>query len=96
MHLRFWAMGAEGELVPQMLDQFRRENPGIEVEVQQVPWSAAHEKMLTAHVGGATPDVAQLGNTWVAEFAALRAIEPLDARIAATPAMPECIAPMTK
>ena len=50
---------------------FERENPGIKVEVQQIPWGAAHEKLLTAHVGRSTPDVAQLGNTWIAEFAAL-------------------------
>jgi multiple sugar transport system substrate-binding protein len=49
--------------------------------VQQVPWTAAHEKLLTAHVGNATPDVAQLGNTWLAEFVALGALEPLDRRL---------------
>jgi multiple sugar transport system substrate-binding protein len=35
-------------------------------------------------VGGSTPDVTQLGNTWIAEFAALNALEPLDQRIAAS------------
>jgi multiple sugar transport system substrate-binding protein len=49
------------------------------VRIQQVPWSAAHEKLLTAFVGGALPDVFQLGTTWVAEFAALGALQPLDA-----------------
>lgn len=83
--LRFWAMGREGEVVQELVSDFEREHPGVHVIVQQLPWSAAHEKMLTAYVGGSTPDVSQLGNTWVPEFAALRAIEPLDARIAATP-----------
>ncbi len=54
------------------------------MKVQQIPWSAAHEKLLTAHVGRATPDLAQLGNTWVPEFAALRALAPLDARVASS------------
>jgi multiple sugar transport system substrate-binding protein len=57
---------------------FERENPGVRVRVQQIPWSAAHEKLLTSFVGEATPDVAQLGNTWVPELAAVRALEPLD------------------
>jgi multiple sugar transport system substrate-binding protein len=70
-------MGREGEVVQELVRDFERENPGIHVDVQQIPWSAAHEKLLTAHVGHATPDVAQLGNTWVAEFVALRALEPL-------------------
>jgi multiple sugar transport system substrate-binding protein len=75
-------MGREGEVVQELVDEFERLNPGIEVEVQQLPWSAAHEKLLTAFVGRATPDVAQLGNTWVAEFSALRALEPLDSWLA--------------
>jgi multiple sugar transport system substrate-binding protein len=77
--LRFWAMGREGEVVEELVRDFERENPGVRVEVQQVPWSAAHEKLLTAHVGGSTPDLAQLGNTWIPEFSALRALQPLDA-----------------
>jgi multiple sugar transport system substrate-binding protein len=42
-----------------------------------MPWTAAHEKLLTAYVGESTPDISQLGNTWVPEFAALGALEPL-------------------
>jgi multiple sugar transport system substrate-binding protein len=80
--VRFWAMGREGEVVAELVRDFERENPGIRVELQQIPWSAAHEKLLTAHVGRATPDVAQLGNTWVAEFVALRALAPLGPWIA--------------
>jgi multiple sugar transport system substrate-binding protein len=76
--LRFWAMGAEGEVVAQMMPEFERENPGVHVRVQTMPWSAAHEKLLTSFVGEATPDVAQLGNTWVPEFSAIHALEPLD------------------
>jgi len=75
--LRFWAMGREGEVVQDLVRDFERENPGVHVRVQQIPWSAAHEKLLTSFVGEATPDLAQLGNTWIAEFAALRALEPL-------------------
>jgi len=87
--LRLWAMGREGEVVQQLIQEFEREHPGIHVEVQQVPWSAAHEKMLTAHVGGSSPDIAMLGNTWIAEFTALHALEPLDPYIARSPAVAE-------
>ncbi len=76
--LDFWAMGSEGEHVQALLPAFALEHPGITVRVQQIPWSAAHEKLLTAHVGGTLPDVFQLGNTWLPEFVALRALAPLD------------------
>lgn len=84
VRLRMWAMGREGEVVGELAREFEREHPGVRVEVQQIPWSAAHEKLLTAHVGGSLPDVGQLGNSWIAEFGALRALEPLDAMLAAS------------
>jgi multiple sugar transport system substrate-binding protein len=80
--IEFWGLGREGEVVVELLPQFYRENPGIRVDVQQIPWSAAHEKLLTAHVGDSFPDMAQIGNTWIPELVTLRAIEPLNARVA--------------
>ena len=80
--LRVWAFGAEGEALAPMAREFERANPGIHVRVQQIPWTAAHEKLLTAYVGGALPDVAQLGNTWIPEFAALGALQALDSLVA--------------
>jgi len=82
--LRFWALGREGEVVQQLIPEFERRNPGVRVQVQQIPWTAAHEKLLTAYVGNATPHVAQIGNTWVPEFVALNALVPLDSLIAAS------------
>ncbi len=80
--LRLWAMGREGEVVSELIPAFEKEHPGIDVEVQQIPWTAAHEKLLTAYVGEATPDIAMLGNTWVPEFVALNALAPLDDMVA--------------
>ena len=76
--LRIWAMGREGEVLSQLVPGFEKEHPDIHVEVQQIPWTAAHEKLLTAYVGEATPDIAMLGNTWVPEFVALNSLAPLD------------------
>jgi multiple sugar transport system substrate-binding protein len=76
--LTLWAMGREGEAVQALTAEFERRHPGVRVRVQQIPWSAAHEKLLTAFAGDALPDIIQLGNTWVPEFAALEAIMPLE------------------
>lgn len=83
--LQFWAMGREGEVVGPLVREFEQENPGVRVEVQQVPWSAAHEKLLTAYAGRSTPDVSQVGNTWIPEMAALGAVDTLDAFAATSP-----------
>ena len=85
--IRLWAMGREGEVVAELMPAFEREHPGVRVRVQQIPWTAAHEKLLTALVGDATPDIAMLGNTWVPEFVALDALEALDDRVAASPTL---------
>ncbi len=75
--LRFWAFGREGEVVQELARGFEREHPGVRVRVQQIPWSAAHEKLLTAIVGRSTPDIAQMGNTWIPEMVTLGALAPI-------------------
>ncbi len=76
-HLEFWGLGREGEVVSDLIPEFERRNPNIKVTIQQIPFTAAHEKLLTAHVGESTPDVAQMGNTWIPEFVAMRALADL-------------------
>lgn len=75
--LSFWAMGDEGGKIPQLMPAFEQVNPGTRVIIQPLPWSAAHEKLLTAYVGGSLPDVSQVGNTWIAELAAIGALAPV-------------------
>lgn len=84
LELELWAMGREGEVVGELVPEFERAHPGIRVKVQKLPWTAAHEKLLTAFVGGSTPDVAQLGNTWIPEFAALGALAALEPALASS------------
>jgi len=78
----FWVMGREGELIAELLPAFEQRTPEVHVRLQQVPWTAAHEKLLTAFAGGTLPDLCQLGNTWLPEFAALHALADLDGRVA--------------
>lgn len=80
--VRFWAFGREGEEVRALVPKFERENPDLRIDVQQIPWTAAHEKLLTAYVGDALPDASQMGNTWIPEMEALSALATLSARIA--------------
>ena len=41
---------------------------GAELDVQYIPWTAAHDKFTTAMAGDTTPDVAEVGSTWTGEF----------------------------
>lgn len=85
--LSFWALGSEGDRVRAMVREFEQAHPGISVALQQIPWTAAHEKLLTAYAGDATPDLCHLGNTWISEFVLLRALEPLNDRISRSEAI---------
>jgi multiple sugar transport system substrate-binding protein len=76
-------MGREGEVAGELLQEFERSS-GIHVRVEQLPWSAAHEKLLTAFAGDTTPDLCQLGNTWLPELVALGALETLGERVRAS------------
>lgn len=82
--IRFWAMGREAEVVAELIAEFERDNPGIRVDIQNIPWTAAHEKLLTAFAADGLPDVCQLGNTWIPEFAALDTLEPLQSYVDAS------------
>jgi multiple sugar transport system substrate-binding protein len=77
--ISFWAMGNEGTNVPSLMPAFERANAGLRVDIQPLPWTAAHEKLLTAYAGDSLPDVSQIGNTWVSELAAIGALAPLPA-----------------
>jgi len=58
-------MGVEAEVLARLLPEFERTHPLVKVEIQQLAWTAAHEKLLTAVAGDATPDLCQLGNSWI-------------------------------
>lgn len=78
--LEFWAMGAEAEKMESLLAALPR--AGLpSVTVQALPWSAAHEKLLTSYAGGSLPDLGQIGNSWIAELTAIDAIEPVPAEL---------------
>jgi len=71
-----WAMGAEGENLDVLAEDFMAENPEAEVRVTPVPWEAAHDKIATAIAAGEVPDVSLVGTTWMGEFAATDALDP--------------------
>ena len=74
-NLTVWAMGAEGDNLKTLATSFNQQNPGIHVNVQSIPWSNAHAKLLTAVAGQQTPDVAEMGTTWMPEFSKTGALD---------------------
>lgn len=74
--ISIWAMGAEGEKLPELVKEFEDANPDVTVDVTAVPWDSAHDKFTTAIAAGETPDAAMVGSTWMGEFSGLGALDP--------------------
>lgn len=77
--LTIWAMGNEGANLPALLKTLALPAGMPPIEVQPLPWTAAHEKLLTGFAGGSLPAIGQVGNSWIAEMAAIGAITPVPA-----------------
>lgn len=77
--LTIWAMGNEAASLPKLLAEYGSLSGMPPVTVQPLPWTAAHEKLLTGFAGGSLPQIAQLGNSWIAEFVAIGALAPVPA-----------------
>lgn len=78
--LTIWAMGNEGANLPALLKGLALPAGMPPIEVQPLPWTAAHEKLLTGFAGGSLPAIGQVGNSWIAEMAAIGAIAPVPDR----------------
>src|SRR3546814_2498458 len=70
-------MGNEGASLPAVLAAMPRPAGAPPVSVQPMPWTAAHAKLLTGFAGGSLPAIGQVGNSWLAEMAAIGAIAPV-------------------
>lgn len=73
--LTWWALGTTGERAPLLLPRFEQEY-GIGVDVQAVPWTGAHEKLITGFAGQSLPDVMMVNSAWLPELALIGALAP--------------------
>ena len=71
----WWALGMTGENAPVLLPPFTAAT-GIAVDLQAVPWTGAHEKLLTGFAGASLPDVMMINTAWLPELALLGAVAP--------------------
>ncbi|WP_109807408.1 extracellular solute-binding protein [Sphingosinithalassobacter portus] len=80
--ISLWAMGNEAAALPDMLRMLAFPHAETAIDVQALPWSAAHEKLLTSFAGGSLPNVGQIGNSWLAELDAIGALVPVPSDVA--------------
>lgn len=65
------------------VERFNRVHPEIRVEVIDVPWDLAHDRIVNMILAGDAPDLIQMGSRWIPEFAEMGALLPLDEYVGA-------------
>ncbi len=60
-----------------LVDEFERQNPGIQVKIEIFPWDRRAERFTLAIVGGRAPDIGYLNADNYAQFAEMGALVPL-------------------
>mgnify|MGYP000903934838 CR=1 FL=1 len=82
--IQMWVMPNSMEPIKDIeaiLAPFEKANPDIDVVVTSVDWGSAWTKITTAATSGDTPDIVQLGSTWVGAISAMGALADLKDRV---------------
>jgi multiple sugar transport system substrate-binding protein len=64
-------------LMQQEIAAFEKENPNIKVKLEMVSWTSAHDNYMTLASAHQLPDIGNVDNMWIPEFADLNLLEPL-------------------
>ena len=64
----FWQFFPSEQIKP-VLDEFARQNPDIDIQMEQLTWQSGLEKITAAAAAGNVPDLCELGSTWFPRFA---------------------------
>lgn len=78
--LTVWIMEGTNPDATSFFDEVKtafKAQTGADLDIQMVPWAGAMDKFNTSIAGGTTPDVAEVGTTWVPNFASLGVLENL-------------------
>jgi ABC-type sugar transport system permease subunit/ABC-type glycerol-3-phosphate transport system substrate-binding protein len=66
--LNFWEFSVGEELMRSLLDKFQKQNPEIEVKLQQLSWDYGFDKIVLSVAANNAPDICELGTDWVPKF----------------------------
>ncbi len=64
----FWQFFPTEQVKP-VLDEFMKQNPDVEVRMEQLTWQSGLEKITAAVAANNAPDLCELGSTWFPGFA---------------------------
>jgi multiple sugar transport system substrate-binding protein len=67
-----------GSIFEAMAEEFEKNNPDIDVQIEVVNWDNLEQKLTTDVAGGTAPDISIIGTRWLAGYVQEGIAEPLD------------------
>jgi ABC-type glycerol-3-phosphate transport system substrate-binding protein len=90
--IRFWTLldlkdpGPRSEALRQILAQFEKKHPNIQVQVETIPWHQIDQQLIQASAAGKGPDVSIVSGQVIAQHVRAKTLIPLDEFVARWPA----------
>lgn len=66
--LNFWEFSVGEELMRSLLNKFQKQNPDVEIKLQQLSWDYGFDKIVLSIAANNAPDICELGTDWVPKF----------------------------
>jgi multiple sugar transport system substrate-binding protein len=66
---QFWTDAAIKPVIEEIVADFEKQNPDIDVKITDLTWANGHEKIAIAFASKTAPDIVELGSDWIAQFA---------------------------
>ncbi len=81
--VRFWYHFDNADNpMDELVTKFEAENPGIKIDVENIPWNSYYDQLYTSIVGGNAPDAAMVKLFAQPRLIELGALQPIDGYIA--------------
>jgi len=86
--IRFWTLldlkdpGPRSEALRQILAQFEKKQPNIQVQVETIPWHQIDQQLIQASAAGKGPDVSIVSGQVIAQHVRAKTLVPLDEFVA--------------
>lgn len=83
-HWIFPLSGDDTEFFNPLIEEFKKQEPNIDINIEIMSWTNRYERMMSAVAGGRAPDLAYLNGDNYCYFADLGGLVPLDDYLAGT------------
>lgn len=75
--LTYWGQDSGDTKKKELVEQFNKEHPNIEVQLEEIPWNVHHDKLIASLAAKSGPDIIDGKVIWLPEFLGLNAVEDL-------------------